>query len=219
LKRRDTNSTRAEDSGSPRQIVRFKVTGTVTDFGASVPRTDLVTAHRYNGTDEGTTDIIIAVAEGHAVGDELWAVMPEGGTALTYAKDSSHPAVPVLWLALSSKPSRAKFRITAVSGSFPEWTYTGQRVIGYNSSLTGAARWLTDGTDVTLKNRCEFASPDGDYPYTYGTGSTITASDGTVNSTACKIIPIGVGATPDVDADFDETGAVLLSFFAANSAE
>jgi hypothetical protein len=105
------------------------------------------------------------------------------------------------------------------TGSFPAWSYTCQRVIGYDSTATGAARWITDGVDLTFLNRCEFAPPAGTYPYTYGTGNTITASDGTVNGTACKIVPIGVGAVVDGAADFDQTGAVILSFFSANSAE
>ena len=104
MNRRDTNKGfRPEDSGSPRQIVRFKVSGTVTDHGETDPRSDLVKAHRFNGTDEGNADYIIAtLLPRGGSGGELYAFMPEGGTGVTYAKDVDHPAVPVVWQELRS---------------------------------------------------------------------------------------------------------------------
>lgn len=110
-------------------------------------------------------------------------------------------------------------RITAVSGSYPKWTYTVQRVIAYDSTLTGAARAVTDGTNLTACNGFELVT--GTAPYTHATGVTISnATDGTVNSGSCKIKAIGVGAlvyvTPVFNAD---PVTVTYLFSAANSAQ
>lgn len=109
-------------------------------------------------------------------------------------------------------------KITAVNGSFPTYSYTVQKVIAYDASLAGSARWVTDGIDITgVLNRCEFS---GTPPYTYGTGNTITASDGTVNSSSCKIIPIGIGSVVDLRVvQNNSNNGFTCSFFATNSAQ
>jgi hypothetical protein len=112
------------------------------------------------------------------------------------------------------------YKITEASGTFPTFDYVGQRVTGYDSSLTGHARWTTDGVDVDLINRCEFAPAGGTYPYTYGTGNSIEDSDGTIEDSSCVIIPIGVGAVVEVDVHVDTVeDETIYSFFAANSSE
>jgi hypothetical protein len=114
----------------------------------------------------------------------------------------------------------ALYRITAVTGSFPTWSYTVQRVIRFDSSLVGAARWVTDGNDKTAINRGEFAPPSGTYPYTYGNGSNITASDGAVDTGECVIIPIGVGTVVDLTTGRDSyDDSALYSFCQMNGAE
>lgn len=119
------------------------------------------------------------------------------------------------------KASTRLYKITAVTGTFPAWSYTAQLIVGYDSSLVGEARWVTDGVNVTgVLNRMEFAPAGGTYPYTYGNGSNITASDGTVDSGSCVIIPIGVGAVVDVTGGWDiDADATIYSFAQANSAE
>ena len=114
--------------------------------------------------------------------------------------------------------STFKAKITAVSGSFPAWSYTVQKITSYNSSLSNAAKWVTDGNDITgVVNRAEFG---GTPNYTYGNGVTITNSDGTVNSTSCKIIAIGVGSVVDCSVDIDVNGNQLVySFCQMNSAQ
>lgn len=110
-----------------------------------------------------------------------------------------------------------KGRITAVTSSFPAWSYTVQRVTSYNSTLTGAARWVTDGVNiVNVLNRTEFS---GTPPYTYGTGNLITSSSGQVNSTACVVQSIGIGAVPDVTATLDENNVIKFSFSEMNSSQ
>ncbi len=109
-------------------------------------------------------------------------------------------------------------RITAVSGSFPQWSYTTQYVTGYDSSQTGAAKWVTDGVDLTgCLNTLETT---GTAPYTYGNGITITSSSGQCNSTACVIQPIGVGAVVELTVSRDQNGgAAIRSFRAENSGQ
>jgi hypothetical protein len=127
------------------------------------------------------------------------------------------PALDTLQPAFVNPPFLA--RITAVSGSFPTWSYTVQRFTNYKAANTGAARWQTDGRNITsVLNRCEFGPASG-YPYTHGTGVTVTASDGTVNSGSCKMVAIGIGSTVEVRTDLASDGTLLYSFYAANSAQ
>jgi hypothetical protein len=118
------------------------------------------------------------------------------------------------------KPRRApvkyRARITAVSGSFPQWNYTGQRVIGFDSSLSGVNQYLTDGIDLALINLAEFA---GTPPYTYGNGVLITSSSGQINSTAAVIRPaVGVGACVTVGVNRDRVNdACIRSFHVPNT--
>ncbi len=109
-------------------------------------------------------------------------------------------------------------RITSVSGSFPTWSYTVQRIVSFNSTLTGAAKWVTDSTNITgVLNRCEFA---GTATYTYGTGLSITnASTGVVNSTTCVYKSIGVGNVVDVTGLPNNSGTITYSFSQTNSAQ
>lgn len=115
-------------------------------------------------------------------------------------------------------------RITAVSGSFPTWSYTVQRVTSYNSANSNAAKWVTNGTNITAKNGMEFG---GTAPYTYGNGVTVAnASTGAVatafgGSTAstCLIRSIAVGALVWVSPLLDENGSAVYVFNAANSAQ
>jgi hypothetical protein len=115
-----------------------------------------------------------------------------------------------------SSPGTFLARIIAVSGSFPTWTYTVQRVTGYDSGETAEEKWTTDGVDLTATNRAEFA---GTPSYTYGTGSTITDVSGAVNGTSCLTIAIGVGAVVELRAGVDEEGSPIYSFIAMNSAQ
>lgn len=103
-------------------------------------------------------------------------------------------------------------KITAVSGSFPYWAYTVQRITTW--SPTTAA---TDGTNLTAYNRCETHLTS--YPSEYGYGLTITASDGTINSGSCKIIPIGVGAVVWVDDAWGSDGTHYYTFQLDNSGQ
>jgi hypothetical protein len=109
-------------------------------------------------------------------------------------------------------------RITAQGGSFPDFTYTTQRIIGYNSALTGAARWVTDGIDLPSVNG--FEQVTGTPPYTHATGVTITDIDGTVNGGDCMIRPIGVGAIVQLYSIPTSAGDALVYIFSApNSAQ
>jgi hypothetical protein len=150
---------------------------------------------------------------GHAISVDTPCVARFMGYSAPNAQGISFPL-------LFTRVEAVKFkaRITAVTGSFPAWSYTVQKVIGYNSSLSNAARWVTDGVDITgVLNRCEFG---GTPNYTYGTGNTITNTDGTVNSTSCKVVAIGIGAVPDCSVDVDANGNVLVtSFELQNSAQ
>lgn len=166
-----------------------------------------------------TTCVLLNLAEtgtkGHAIASEMDVVARFVGWTVPTGKGDS---LPILAFRAVMEPFRA--RITAVSGTFPAWSYTCQRITGYDSSLTGAARWVTDGVDIAgVLNRAEFAPASG-YPYIYGNGSNITDSSGTVDSGACVIIPIGVGAVVDVTTNKDTTGGTMVySFVAMNSAE
>lgn len=109
-------------------------------------------------------------------------------------------------------------RITNVSGSFPLFTYTGQRVIGYDSTLTGSARAVTDGEDKTLVNGFELVT--GTAPYTHAVGVTISnATTGVVNSGSCVIKAIGIGAVVWVEPFTSSSGDITYLFSAPNSAQ
>lgn len=110
-----------------------------------------------------------------------------------------------------------KARITAVSGSFPIFTYTCQRVVSVNPALTTAAGWVTDGVNLTPAYNAgsEFS---GTPPYIYGNGVLITSSSGQVNSTDCVIQSIGVGAVVDLCLTTDGSGNTYYLFSAMNSA-
>jgi hypothetical protein len=126
--------------------------------------------------------------------------------------------VSACWV-FDAPPARFTARITAVSGSFPAWSYTVQRVVSYNSAGTGAARAVTDGVNLTALNGFELVT--GTAPYTHATGITITnATTGVVNSGSCLIQAIGVGAVVDVDTIPDSSGGgVTYIFKVPNSAE
>jgi hypothetical protein len=111
-------------------------------------------------------------------------------------------------------------RITGVSGSFPKWTYTVQRLTAYDASLTGAARAVTDGDSLTAYNGFELVT--GTAPYTHAAGVTISnATDGSVNSGSCKIKSIAVGAVVWVVPVFNASadGSVTYLFSVPNSAQ
>ncbi len=112
-------------------------------------------------------------------------------------------------------PARFEAMITAVSGSFPQWSYTCQRTTGYKSSTK---TWLTDGVNLTgVLNTCETT---GTAPYTYGNGITITSSSGQCNFTACVIQPIGIGAVVDLTIKNDnDTGRPASRFCVPNSGQ
>lgn len=127
------------------------------------------------------------------------------------------PVVPPLRQPVAPAAPPFKARITAVAGSFPQWTYTVQRVVYYDSTKTAAAKWVTDGNNLTAANGAEFA---GTAPYTYGNGVLITnATTGAVNSASCVIQPIGVGGIVDVTECADQNGASVYVFPAMNSAQ
>lgn len=109
-------------------------------------------------------------------------------------------------------------RITAVSGSFPTWSYTAQRVTGYDPTQTGAARALTDGHDITsVINGFELVANSP--TYTHATGVSITNTDGTVNSGSCKIQSIGVGAVVPLYPLSNTSSTTTYMFCMANSAQ
>ncbi len=112
-------------------------------------------------------------------------------------------------------------KIVAVTGGFPNWLYTCQKLtkVDWNTYPLSSS-FVVDGNNLAAINRMEFSSPTGAYPYVYGNGCSISASDGTVNGGSCKIIPIGVGATVDLTAVYT-TGynGFLFSFAQANSAQ
>jgi hypothetical protein len=125
------------------------------------------------------------------------------------------------WSSAESDDPKKPFRvrITAVAGSFPVWSYTVQKVTGFNSANVGYLKWVTDGRNITgVLNTFEFA-PQSGYPYIHGTGVSVTASDGTVDGGSCRIIPIGVGAVVEIEGEVDENGDIVYSFGAPNSAE
>ncbi len=167
-------------------------------------------------------------AESNLIGSTVtvvWVSLVDGvvtGVATDFpvnvSDNGAPPGNPLYVFTLPIKPALA--RITAVSGSFPAWSYTVKLLKWYNSANTGASRWVTTGSDITgVVNRMEFA-PESGYPYIYGNGSNITASDGTVDSGSCVIIPIGVGAVVDLTAILDtNANATVYSFAQANSAE
>ena len=116
-------------------------------------------------------------------------------------------------------------RITAISGSFPVWTYTVETVVKCDPSQTGPGRWVTDGKPITgVRNRFEWVPTS--YPYTHGVGVQIADNTGAVaesftgsNAGECKIRSIGIGAVVDVSVDYDDQGKAYYSFAAANSAQ
>ncbi len=118
-----------------------------------------------------------------------------------------------------------KYRITGVSGSFPVWSYTCQRVIYRNTGLTDQTQWVTDGINVAgVSNRCEWTP--GSYPFIHGTGVMVENSSGAVSTTYsggtagnCKIRAIGVGSVVDLDIDTDQNYAPNYSFYVPNSAQ
>ncbi len=112
-----------------------------------------------------------------------------------------------------SQPAKYRARITAVSGSFPQWSYTVQRLVRHDSSQSGVAKRVTDG--INLTGVLNDAETPGTAPYTYGNGITITSSSGQCNSTACVIQPIGVGACVDVIVQQNITGGVAFRAFSA----
>jgi len=108
--------------------------------------------------------------------------------------------------------ARFSAKITNVSGSFPIWTYTIQRVTSYSSST---ATWLTDGINLTAFNTCETNVTSG----TFGNGITITSASGQANSGSCVIQSIGVNAVVDVCAHAKENGLPVFRFCVSNSAQ
>jgi hypothetical protein len=137
-------------------------------------------------------------------------------TGLLYYVTDTNDAIALLFVPLEIT---FKARITAVSGGFPIWAYTVQRITGFNSGNTGYLKWTTNGTDIAgVLNGSEFATQSG-YPYTYGNGVTITASDGTVNGGSCKIKPLGIGRTVSLNVTLDQSGGLVYYFEADNSAQ
>jgi hypothetical protein len=123
-------------------------------------------------------------------------------------------------------PSTFAGRITSVSGTFPEWVYTVQRVESYDSTQTQYNKWVTDTvTSYTCKNRCEWTPTS--YPFLHGAGFKVTNSNGFVAesydepSTAsdCKVRAIGVGSVVDVTLTTDEDDEPVYSFYQPNSAQ
>lgn len=117
------------------------------------------------------------------------------------------------------RPGGFLAKVTAVAGSFPKWDYTVRRVVKYDSTLSGAARAVTDTTDLTAYNGFELVT--GTAPYTHADGVTISnATDGNVNSGSCKIKSIGVGAVVYVTPISNATGDdVTYLFSVPNSAQ
>ena len=145
---------------------------------------------------------------------------------------------------LPASGSRSTFpgRITDVSGSFPVWDYTIAPVVSYDTTKTDPTQWVIGGlalnnistdelsglfteglstlsldSSISALNRCEWVPAS--YPFTHGTGATVTDSDGTLASGPCVIVPIGIGSVVDVSTTFDEDGNPVYSFYAPNSAQ
>lgn len=108
-------------------------------------------------------------------------------------------------------------RITAVSGSFPTFTYTVQKVVSFNNSNSNAAKWVTDSINLSAKNGAEFS---GTATYTYGNGVSITnASTGAINSQTCVIKALGVGCLVWVTAIKNVAGGYQYVFCEPNSGQ
>jgi hypothetical protein len=168
------------------------------------------------GTLSSSENIIVwnyaeIATSGHSISLSSDAACIQSGYVIGYDTASGKPIIGINY--------NGSFiaKITAVSGSFPTWTYTVQRVLSYDTTQTGAARWVTDGVNITgVLNRCEFS---GTPNYTYGTGNNITASDGTINAGSCKIIPIGVGNVVDITGIPNNSSTITLSFSQASSGQ
>jgi hypothetical protein len=106
--------------------------------------------------------------------------------------------------------SKTSLKLTAVGGSFPQWSYTVQKVTGYDGT-----NWLTDGVNLLAQNTLETNTTSG----TYGNGVTITSASGQVNSTSCVIVPIGIGSVVDGVCIIDTSGHQVWRFAQANSAQ
>jgi hypothetical protein len=121
--------------------------------------------------------------------------------------------------AYSAPPSpRASCRITAISGAWPIWGYTVQRVIGYDSSKAWPLCHLTDGKDLVGVNRIEFTPAS--YPALCGEGVMIQDATGLVATTfaggtasICLVRPPIVGDTVDCDLFADANGGALTALF------
>jgi hypothetical protein len=128
----------------------------------------------------------------------------------------------IMWATIA--PATFKARITAVTGSFPVWTYTVQRLVSINTANTDATRRVTDGVNLTAKNGMEWTPAA--YPYIHGNGLKIANSSGAVATTfagstasTCLIRSIAVGAVVDVTALLDQSGNVVYEFTEPNSAQ
>ena len=116
-------------------------------------------------------------------------------------------------------------KITAITGaSFPTFSYTVQRLVGYNATLVGSARFVTDGVDIAgALNGMEFSSlTGGNTGYTYGNGIGIDYTNaGYIYGGYCSIVPLGVGAivygSLIPNSASGSTGSVFI-FSAPNSA-
>jgi len=80
---------------TPPPIARFKVDSTASAVAPSGGT--VLTCKRYDGTNTGTRIFLVAPAQTHSAGDELYAFIPAGGTKYTIAGDTSGQTRRVLW--------------------------------------------------------------------------------------------------------------------------
>lgn len=120
--------------------------------------------------------------------------------------------------------STFKARITAVSGSFPVWSYTVQRVVSKDTTKTDYTMWVVDGVSLTATNGFEWTPAS--YPFLHGVGVWVENSSGAVSTTFgggtagnCLIRAIGVGAVVDVSIFPDQDGNLTYAFSSPNSAQ
>lgn len=91
-----------------------------------------------------------------------------------------------------------QFRITAVAGAWPKWSFTVQLVVGFNSATAWPGCFVTDAVDLAGINARDFTP--GSYPALCGEGVMIENSTGKVSTgfaggtaSTCKMRPPIVG--------------------------
>ncbi|MCL2647706.1 MAG: hypothetical protein FWD61_11970, partial [Phycisphaerales bacterium] len=159
----------ADNYSAPQQFVVGRLVGmaTITDVGEDDDSVHWAWEFALRDHDTGK---FVACGQGSDLYGEC--VIADGGVGaigingLLYVQQNDDDGTTLILVPISAG---FQGRITSVSGSFPVWNYTVQRVTKYDPSQTGPEAWVTDGKNITgVLNRFEWTPAS--YPYWHGAG-------------------------------------------------